>query len=98
MSTRSRRAMTLLEVLVTLVILALVTSVATLAPRRLEHRRDDLRALLDDSLAVSIAQARRITIVTRSGDRTISATVHPDGSVVADSEFHSGNDTSPHVP
>ena len=89
--------MTLLEVLVTLVILALVTSVATLAPRPLERRRDGLRAMLDDSLTASIAQARRITITTRSDDRTITATVHPDGRIVADSEFHAGYGTPLHA-
>lgn len=92
---RQRRAMTLLEVLVTLVILALVTSVATLASRRVERKRDGLRAMLDDSLRASIAQGRRIVIGLHVRGRTISATVHPDGSVVADSEFRS--DRASHV-
>ena len=87
---RSRRAMTLLEVLVTLVILGVVTSVATLAPRRIERRRDALSAMLEDSLSASIAQGRSITIIAHVGDRTIAATLHPDGTIVADSEFSTG--------
>jgi Tfp pilus assembly protein FimT len=77
--------MTLLEVLVTLVVLALLTAVATLAPRQDTHRANDLRAMLADSLAAAIAQGRRITIVTRVGDAERSATLSPDGRVVADS-------------
>ena len=94
---RPRRAMTLLEVLVTLVILALVTAVATLAPRPLDRSHDELRAMLDDSLAASIAQARRITITMRLNGRMISATAHPDGRIVADSEFHVGDRGLPHA-
>jgi prepilin-type N-terminal cleavage/methylation domain-containing protein len=93
---RPRRAMTLLEVLVTLVILAVVTSVATLAPRRIEHRRDAFSTMLDDSLSASIAQGRTITIATRVGDRTIAATLHPDGSIIADSEFYIGASRGQH--
>lgn len=80
--------MTLLEVLVTLVVLGLITSVATLASRPIERRTNDLRAMLDDSLSAAIAQARQITIIVRDGGREISATANQDGSVVADSEFH----------
>jgi prepilin-type N-terminal cleavage/methylation domain-containing protein len=85
---RSRHAMTLLEVLVTLVLLGLVTSVATLATQPIQRRPNDLRSMLDDSLSAAIAQGRRITISARARERAITATVNPDGSIVADSEFH----------
>jgi Tfp pilus assembly protein FimT len=88
--------MTLLEVLVTLVIIALVTAVASLAPRRTEGERSAMRGMLDDSLAAAIAQARHITLSMRLGDRTISATVHPDGGIVADSEFLAATDSVTH--
>lgn len=82
----ARSAMTLLEVLVTLTILAIVTSVATLALRPQERRRASIRALLDDSLAVSIAQGRRIVIDATVDGRRVIATINADGSILADSE------------
>lgn len=90
--TRRRRrrhkwlGMTLLEVLVTLVVLALLTSVATLAPRQTPSEHG-LRAMLRDSLMVAIAEGRAITIIVRVDDREESATVLPDGRIVADSAF-----------
>jgi Tfp pilus assembly protein FimT len=87
--------MTLLEVLVTLVLLALMTSIATLGSRRPERERDGLRAMLDDSLAAAIAQGRRISIFVRVNGRSIAATVSPNGSVVGDSDFLS---TTQHDP
>jgi prepilin-type N-terminal cleavage/methylation domain-containing protein len=79
--------MTLLEVLVTLVILGAMSSVATLAARRSRSTVVDRRTMLDDSLRVAIADGRSITIVVEEQGRRIAATVEPDGQVVADSGF-----------
>ena len=89
----SRPGMTLLEVLINLVVLALVSSVATLALRPPAHDRKNARRLLDDSLAVAIAQSRLITVTLAKGDRMVSATLYPDGSVEADSAFYTAPDT-----
>jgi prepilin-type N-terminal cleavage/methylation domain-containing protein len=89
-----RLGMTLLEVLVTLVMLALLTSVATLAPRAAPHTTDHLRKMLDDSLSAAIAQGRAITIAVRVDDRIVAATVSPDGRVVADTAFHAHFDST----
>ena len=85
---RPSLGMTLLEVLVTLAVLGLLTSVATLAPRPLPSATDELRRMVEDSLSAAITQRRTIIIAAHVGSRTISATVSPDGRVVADSAFH----------
>jgi len=95
--TAMKRGMTLLEVLVTLVVLALLTSVATLAPRAAPRGTDGLRKMLDDSLSAAIAQGRTITISAPVDDRFVAATVSPDGRVVADTEFHSPRTESTHA-
>ncbi|HEY4303834.1 MAG TPA: prepilin-type N-terminal cleavage/methylation domain-containing protein [Gemmatimonadaceae bacterium] len=77
--------MTLLELLVTMTILAIVTSIASLSARPAHETRDPLRAMIDDSLEAAIAQGRRITIELERDGRTVAATVGPDGSVIADS-------------
>lgn len=84
---RSMRGMTLIEVLVTLVVLALLTSVATLAPRPAVRKATDLHTMLEDSLSAAIAQGREITIVARANGREVSATLSADGRIVADTEF-----------
>jgi len=83
-----RHGMTLLEMLVTLVVLGLLASVATLAPRPKSSRASPERAMLLDSLSAAIAQGRQITIAARLDGRDVFATVTPDGRVSADSEFH----------
>jgi len=92
-----KRGMTLLEVLVTLVVLALLTSVATLAPRAAARTSDGLRKMLDDSSSAAIAQGRTITISARVENRIVTATVRPDGRVVTDSEFHAVRTDSTHA-
>jgi len=91
---RRRRGMTLLEVLITLVVLAMLTSMATLAPHPAARKSHELFAMLDDSLSAAIAQGRTITIVVEVAGRFASATVSPLGRVVADSEFHARKDSS----
>ena len=92
-----KRGMTLLEVLVTLVVLALLTSVATLAPRAPARTSDGLRKMLDDSLSAAIAQGRTITITARVDNRSVAATASPDGRVVADSQFDAVRTDSTHA-
>jgi hypothetical protein len=79
--------MTLLEVLITIVVLAVLTSVATLAPRPPTRKASELTVMLDDSLAAAVAEGRTITLVADVAGRRVSATVSPTGRVVADSEL-----------
>jgi prepilin-type N-terminal cleavage/methylation domain-containing protein len=82
------RGVTLVELLITLTMLGIVASVATLALRVIERpAADDPRALLDDSTSTAIREGRPITILDTVAARPLSATVWPDGSVAADTVF-----------
>jgi prepilin-type N-terminal cleavage/methylation domain-containing protein len=82
------RGTTLVEMLVTLTLLGIVASVATLALRVVERPApEDLRAVVHDSASASIHEGRAITIVHTTGARRVYATVWPDGSVAADTDF-----------
>lgn len=87
--TKTRIGSTLVELLVTIVLLGIVASMTTLAARRFEPPRADdpaviISAALDSVLASGRSQTLRITV---GGESTL-ATVNPDGSVIADSILH----------
>jgi Tfp pilus assembly protein FimT len=85
----SRRAATLVELLVTLVILAAMASVTTLAIRRIDKPTvADPAETIVDSLRIAVAEARTITLAMRMHGAAAMATVYPDGSVIADTAFH----------
>lgn len=82
----ARSGMTLIEVLVTVAIMGVIASVVTLAVRRIEQRPvGDPRAMIADSGAVAVRRARAITVHPVVRGRAMSATLNPDGSIVADS-------------
>ena len=85
----NRAGVTLIELLVTLVILGIVTSVVTPALRspRVQSRQRPVD-LLSDSLAVAIARCRDVVIVHRTDTRTVYASARCDGSIVADTDYY----------
>lgn len=86
MSSFARRSgMTLIEVLVTMTLIGLTASIATLAVRRVdEPRPDDPMRMIADSLRVAVATGRPITLHLVVNGVHALATIHPDGSIVAD--------------
>ena len=85
----ARRGVTLLELLVTLVVLAAITSVTTLGVRRIQRPSvADPAAIVGESLKVAIAQDREIAFSIVVGDSSARVTVHPDGSADADTIIH----------
>ena len=80
---------TLIELLVTLVILAIVTSVVTpaLHSPRVQSRQRPVD-VLSDSVAVAIARCKDVAVTHRTETRTAYASARCDGSVVADTDYH----------
>jgi prepilin-type N-terminal cleavage/methylation domain-containing protein len=85
---RQRRGVTLIELVVTIALLAILTAVATLAVRTIQRPPpNDPASMLADSLTAAIGSSHPITVVVlRHGDRAF-ATANPDGTVTADSVF-----------
>lgn len=81
-----RSGVTLIELLVTVVLLGIIASVATLSARRMdEPSEDDPVRMIGDSLRVVVATGRAATLRFVVNGEWVLATIHPDGSVVADS-------------
>ena len=84
----SRAGVTLLELLITLVLLGIISGVTVLAIRRIDQpRSDDPRVIIADTVRKVLASGRPalIRILTDSGPAW--GNVRPDGSVVADSSL-----------
>jgi len=83
---RELRGTTLVELLVVLSVLGVIASVAVLAVRRFDRPApNDPRAILAESLRVAVDSSRAIVVRFVRDGRAFSATVRPDGTVVADS-------------
>jgi prepilin-type N-terminal cleavage/methylation domain-containing protein len=86
---RRRSGVTLLELLVTLVVLAVVTGVVTVALPRITEPADDTPASrLASARREALATGRPVTITIEAAGGAVDATVAPDGSVVADTSLH----------
>ncbi len=86
---RARSGTTLVELLVTMVLIGIITSVVTLAIRRIDQPSpSDPATMLADSLTTAIRDSRDIVLSATLGGRVIIATARADGSVVADTSFH----------
>lgn len=84
-----RRGTTLIEMLVSVVLLGILASVAAPALRRAAAPPiGDVLTVIADSLDVAIASGRTITLQLSVQGRPAFATVNPDGSVIADSAIH----------
>ena len=81
-----RRGVTLVELMVTLVILAVISSVTVLAIRRIDRPRpNDPRTIFADTLRAVLATGRPTTVRLLTDSGPASGTVRADGSIVADS-------------
>jgi prepilin-type N-terminal cleavage/methylation domain-containing protein len=80
------RGTTLVELLVVLCILGVIASVTVLAIRRLDSPSpDDPAPILAESLRAAVDTPRTIVVRVAHDGRPLSATIRPDGSMVADS-------------
>ena len=86
MSRRQRRGSSLLELIVTIVLLSIMTGVATMAARRVQapDSTDPARMVLD-SAHRAISDARPATIHLLNSGQAADATANADGSIIADS-------------
>ena len=86
---RRRTASTLLELMVTLALLAILAGVVPLALRPIDPiRDDDPLARLTAARRTALRTGRAVTITMSVAGVSYRATALPDGSVVADSAFH----------
>ena len=86
---RTRRGVTLVELLVTLVVLGTIASVAIVAARRIQSTPDsDPATVVSESLRVTIVESRPIAFQIEVRGVLVEAMVNPDGSVAVDSAIH----------
>jgi prepilin-type N-terminal cleavage/methylation domain-containing protein len=84
--TPKRRGVTLVELLVTLVILGVIAGVTVLAVRRMDPpRADDPRTIIADTLRAVLASGRPTVVRIMTDSGPASATIRADGGIVADS-------------
>ena len=82
----SRPGVTLIELLVTLTVLAVMSSVTVMAVRRMDPPRpEDPNTILADTLRAVVATGKSAIVRVLVNGAPVSATVRPDGSIVADS-------------
>jgi prepilin-type N-terminal cleavage/methylation domain-containing protein len=85
-NTRERRGTTLVELLVVLCILGVIAGVTVLAVRRFERPSpDDPSAILAESLRAAVDTPHTSVVRVVQDGRALSATIRPDGTIVADS-------------
>lgn len=86
MSRVPRSGVTLIELIVTLVLLGIIAGVTVLAIRRIDPpRADDPRTIFADTLRAVLASGRSAVVEIRTDSGPAFGTVRADGSVVADS-------------
>lgn len=85
-ASRSRRGTTLIELVVSVALLGLIASIATLAARRIPRPDPTAPAtIVADSLESVLSSGRPMTLQFFVDGRPVLATLEPDGSVLADS-------------
>ena len=92
MTTRPKhacRGSTLIEMLVTLALLGIIASVATLGIRRVTRPApNDPMTIMADTVDAVIASGHPTTLQFIVSGRPALATINPDGSIIADSALH----------
>jgi hypothetical protein len=79
----------MLELIITLAVLALIASMTTLALRRTDRADPADRAhTISDSSNAAVDASRTSSVALPDSVLPRIGTVHPDGSVVADSSLH----------
>lgn len=82
----SRLGTTLVELVVSVALLGLIASIATLAARRISRPDPTAPAtIIADSLESVLSSGRQMTLQFMVDGRPTLATLKPDGSVLADS-------------
>ncbi|HTE45993.1 MAG TPA: prepilin-type N-terminal cleavage/methylation domain-containing protein [Gemmatimonadaceae bacterium] len=85
---RCRRGTTLIELLVTISILAIISGIATMAIRRIDRPNPaDPQQILADSMRKVLATGQALRIHLSIDGRPVNAAIAADGSIVADSAF-----------
>ena len=85
---KARRGVTLIELLVTLSMLAVLSGVTVMAVRRIDPPRpDEPNTILADSLRDAVSNGRPALVRLLIGGAPVSAIVRPDGGIIADSAF-----------
>jgi prepilin-type N-terminal cleavage/methylation domain-containing protein len=84
----TRPGSTLIEMLITMALLGIIASVATLAIRQMTQpaSADPMTIIADSSDAV-IKSGQPVTLQFVINGRPVLATLNPDGSIAADSEL-----------
>ena len=85
----SRVGGTLIEMLVTLIILGIIASVTTVAMRQITPPDpDDPMTIIADTINAVIRSGRPATLQFMVNGRPALATLNPDGSIIADTALH----------
>jgi prepilin-type N-terminal cleavage/methylation domain-containing protein len=86
MSRKARRGVTLIELIVTMVILAVISGVSALAVRRIDRPSPaDPHQMIADTLRKVLATGQPVVLRFVIGGAPASATISADGTVIADS-------------
>ena len=87
-SHRRRTGTTLIELCVSVAIIALAASMVTLVSRRMQSRSpDDPHSQITNARRTALATAQPVVITVVRNDTTFVVTALPDGRVLADSSF-----------
>jgi len=85
---RARSGVTLIELMVVIVALAIMASVVSLATRARPTRRNDVGAQISAARTSALSTGRPVNVLVQSSSGVHVLTALPDGSVLADGSVH----------